>query len=242
MDTGFARKTYRAEEWPGAGQKLPPVCPWLRHHVVCVTRQVGGSCFIFRFNDQGREEPATMVCHHFARQKGHPYFHHRQGATAREHHAQRGSALSYGPPRGTLSKRPALSSDRTALGPTRGRPHDQNPPRREMRGDAPNTASFKIAQCSHLNIRSRTIDGHPPPADDAFAAGGWSRLLHDENAWWLCWFSPKSATQNPDDEQGRKPDQHHVNINAIVLNCGIQKLKHRILHVEWTHNHIASFN
>jgi hypothetical protein len=54
--------------------------------------------------------------------------------------------------------------------------------------------------------------------------------------------SAKPAAQNPDDEQRRKPYQHHVDINAVVLDGRIQEMKHRIQYVEWTDNHIASLN
>ena len=78
------------------GQKLPGISSRLRRHVLRLARQDGGLCPVFRFHHQGRNERATMVCHHFARAARHPHFHARQGATARKPGALRSQTIGNG--------------------------------------------------------------------------------------------------------------------------------------------------
>jgi hypothetical protein len=81
-----SRRTHRVEGWPGAGKKLPPVCAWLRGHVLRRAREDGGLRFVFGFGGRRGHERTTMVCHDFARSARRQNLHGGQNPASPERH------------------------------------------------------------------------------------------------------------------------------------------------------------
>ena len=76
--------------------QVPNKMSSLRHHVLWFARQDGGSRFVFRFDHQGRDQRAAMVCDNFARTARHPYFYAGQGTTSGKCHSFWPSSAGYG--------------------------------------------------------------------------------------------------------------------------------------------------
>ena len=84
----------------------------LCRHVLRFTGQDSGLRSVFRFHHQGRDQRATMVCHHFARAARRPHIHAGQGTIAGESGAFRPQAVGVG-----ICRRPAPTQSQSALGP-----------------------------------------------------------------------------------------------------------------------------
>ena len=71
---------HRADRWPGVGRELPRIPARLRRHVLRLAGQNRGLRPVLRFDHQGRDQCAAMVCDHLARSAWHPHLHAGQSS------------------------------------------------------------------------------------------------------------------------------------------------------------------